>query len=87
MASTSSPSNSRPASPALSLPAAGAEPEAAAFVKSAEELRLKSASSVRDQLKGSLAAERSEDWGTRVLKDDADVFSMNGQSRPSSLAR
>lgn len=72
-------SSSRPASP---VAAASPEPSSSstAFVKSPEELRLKPASSVRDQLKGTLAAERTEDWGTRVLKDDADVFSMNGQS-------
>lgn len=81
MASTSTPASgsSWPASPTAGPVVPSPEPSTStAFVKSPEELRLKSASSVRDQLKGTLAAERSEDWGTRVLKDDADVFSMNG---------
>jgi hypothetical protein len=91
--SNSAPGSSRPASPAAAAVAAAATEPApsssssagGAFTKSPEELRLKPTSSVRDQLKGTLAADRTEDWGTRVLKDDADVFSMNGSSRPGRL--
>lgn len=66
MASTSRPSSPQP------------------YPKSADELKPKASSSVRNQLRrkastdSTLAAERSEDWGTRVLKDEQDVFSMNG---------
>lgn len=46
--------------------------------KTAEEIKVKSTSSVKSQLPHELnSVLRDEEWGTRVLKDEEEVFTLN----------
>jgi len=55
-----------------------AQPISTTTPKSAEETKEKSTSSVKSQLPHQLnSVLRDEEWGTRILKDEEEVFTLN----------